>query len=371
MKVTAAVCIALFAIVVAAISILKHPVYTPDGIVYARFAARYAGDSQRDATLASRVFYERTPMMSKARYRDLVEVDPSVAFARSRVFVNRPLYPWLVAMLLPVAGFRALFLVNACAYVLFGLSLFWTLCAFRKPGFSLVLTIAALALPAVRAYAASDLTDMVSMVWFTLALGALLRLTRETRPSLLVLLALSSILLCLTRPTPYLVALPALALGLARRGWWPFIVTFAGVFTSAAVAAVTHAYGIVEQLRWVYDNEPVPPNSSFAAWYRSSLFHSVRNVVSTSIRSVVPLAIAAGAVYGMWRARTRAEMSVLVGALVACLLAVPFNPVPSSFERVLLLPLIPVFCAIVQLVGEDVAFARVHATARAVPEVPA
>jgi hypothetical protein len=41
-------------------------------------------------------------------------------------------------------------------------------------------------------------------------------------------------------------------------------------------------------------------------------------------------------------------MAVLVAAGIACLVAVPFNPVPSSFGRVVMLPLVPVFCAIAQ-----------------------
>jgi hypothetical protein len=47
-------------------------------------------------------------------------------------------------------------------------------------------------------------------------------------------------------------------------------------------------------------------------------------------------------------------MAVLAGAAIACAVAVPFNPVPSSFARVVLLPLIPVFCAIAQCAGEAV-----------------
>src|SRR5579884_2408480 len=119
MKLAAAAVVASLAIVLVLVSVLKHPVYTPDGIVYARFAARDAGYSERDATLAARAFYDHTAMMRDARYRALIDLDPSVAFARSRIFENRVLYPWIVSMALPASGFRALFLVNAAAYVAF------------------------------------------------------------------------------------------------------------------------------------------------------------------------------------------------------------------------------------------------------------
>lgn len=367
MRILGAVLVALFALIVAFASVLKHPVYTPDGIVYARFAARDAGYSERDATLAARAFYDHTAMMSNPRYRALIELDPSVSFARSKVFENRVLYPWVVGMALPLAGFRALFLVNAAAYVAFGLALFWMLLAFRGPALALGLTLIALALPLTRAIAASDLTDMVAMVWWAIALGALLRLARGTATrQMLAVLAVSSALLALTRPTPYLVVLPALALGIVRAMWTPLLASLAGVVAYGAVAAATHAYGVSEQLRWVYDHRPNATDASFSAWYRSSLFGSIRYVVVEGVRTIVPLLMTAAALYGLMRRATRAEMWVLAAAGVACLVAIPFNPVPSSFARVVLLPLIPVFCAIAQSVAEAM-LARTTAKAPAEP----
>lgn len=353
--------VALFAIAIALVSVLKHPTYTPDGIVYARFAARDAGYSERDATLAARAFYDHTAMMSNPRYRALIELDPSVSFAKSKVFENRVLYPWIVGMALGAAGFRALFLVNAAAYVAFGLALFWMLGAFKRPVFAFVLALLALALPVTRATASSDLTDMLAMVWWAFALGALLRLARETRPATLALLAISGVLLALTRPTPYLIVLPALAIGIVRASWAPLAASLGSVAAYAAVAAATHAYGISEQLHWVYAHRPAVTNESFRAWYESALFSSIRYVVAETVRTVVPLLMIAAAAYGLWRTRTRAEMAVLAAAGIACLIAVPFNPVPSSFERVLLLPLVPVFCAIAQCAGEALLVKRVPA----------
>jgi hypothetical protein len=355
MRALGAAAVALVAIILVFVSVLKHPAYTPDGIVYARFAARDAGYSERDATLGARAFYEHTAMMRNARYRTLIDLDPSVAFARSKIFENRLLYPWIVGMALPVAGFRALFLVNAAAYVAFGLALFWMLGAFRRDAVGLVLTIIVLALPLVRDAAASDLTDMPAMLWWTLALGALLRLARVPSASMLTLLAVSSALLALTRPTPYLVVLPALALGIVRAYWMPLAASLGGVAAYAIVAVLTHAYGVSEQLRWVYEHRPSASHLPFALWYRASLLGSVRYVIVETVRMVIPLVVIAGAIYGMLRANTRAQMAVLAAAAIACLVAVPFNPVPSSFGRVVLLPLIPVFCAIAQCAGEALA----------------
>lgn len=367
MRVLGAVLVALFAIVVVFASVLKHPTYTPDGIVYARFAARDAGYSERDATLSARAFYDHTAMMSNPRYRALIDLDPSVSFARSKVFANRVLYPWAVSLGLQAAGFRALFFVNAASYVAFGLALFWMLLAFRRPEIALVLSLIALVLPLTRSLAATDLTDMLAMVWWAMALGALLRLARASSPQTLVILAVSSALLALTRPTPYLVVLPALALGIVRGAWMPLAASFGGVVAFGVVAAQTHAYGIAEQLRWVYDHRPnATTNVPYSAWYRSALFDSIRYAVAETVRTIIPLAMIAAAVYGVSRRTSRAEMWVLILAAIACLIAIPFNPVPSSFARVIMLPLVPVFCGIAQCAVEAL-FANKMAKAPAAP----
>jgi hypothetical protein len=372
MRVLGAVLVALCAIAVVFFSVLKHPVYTPDGSVYARFAARDAGYSDRDATLAERAFYGHTPLMEDPRYREIIDLPPDVWFARSHVFINRILYPWVVGMSIGAAGLRGLFLVNAAAYAAFGVALYWMLLVFKRPVFAFALAIVALSLPQVRGAAESDLTDMLAMVWWVLALGALLRLARETRPAMLALLALSGVLLALTRPTPYLVVLPALAIGIVRASWAPLIASLGSVAAYAIVAFATHAYGVSEQLHWIYDHLPAATKASFSAWYRSAVFSSIRFVIVETVRTVVPLVMIAAAAFGLWRSWTRAEMAVLAAAAIACLIAVPFNPVPSSFARIILLPLIPVFCAIAQCAVEPLIEGRTaKAPVEPAPEIPA
>jgi 4-amino-4-deoxy-L-arabinose transferase-like glycosyltransferase len=348
MKIAGAAIVALIACVVVFASVMRHPQYTPDGIVYARFAARDAGQSERDATLTARAFYEGTSMMSNARYRDLIELDPSVSFARSKVFENRVLYPWLVGLLLPVSGFRALFIVSAVSYVAFGLALYWLLLTFGRPAFAVVFAAIALALPLTRSVAASDLTDMLAMVWWTLALGALLRWIREPKMALLLLLAVAAALLTLTRPTPYLILLPAIAAAALRRSWWPLLASCTAGVTFLFTAVATHAYGITEQLRWVYTHRPNNDAMPYAAWYSSALVQTLRAAAIGTVKSIVPLAAIVAALYGILRTQLRDEFVVLLVAAAACCIAIPFNPVPFALARVVALPLVPVFCAIAQ-----------------------
>ena len=340
--------VVLFALGALFASVLRHPQYTPDGIVYARFAARDAGAGERDATLQARAFYQTTPMMSVPRYRSLIDLDPSVSFSRSHIFENRVLYPALVAVLLPVSGFKALFVVSEVSYVLFGAALFWLLLAFGRPWLAALIAIIVLALPLTRTLAASDLTDMLSVVWWTLALAALLRLMRGQNAAMLAMLAVASALLTLTRPTPYLIFVPALAGALLRRMWAAFAAACAGVLAFAVVAVATHAYGAGEQLRWVYSHEPQTVGSSFAAWYRSSLLSTIRYTIVQAVRTVMPVVLVIAAIYAIVRMRVRDEMLVLLAAALACLIAIPFNPVPSAIGRVVVFPLLPVFAAIAQ-----------------------
>jgi hypothetical protein len=348
--------------------ILPHPRYTPDGIVYARFAARDAGYSERDATLAARAFYERdSEMMANPRYRALIELDPSIAFARSSVFENRVLYPWIVARFLPIAGFRALFLVSAGSYLAFAVVLFWLLSAFGRPWIAAMLSIAVLAFPMTQVLASSDLTDMLAAVWWTSALAALLRYVRQERSWLPAVLALASVLLTLTRPTPYLVVAPAIVAALLRRSWPLFAASCTGILTFAFVAATAHGYGIRDQLQWLYVHERGHSTASFSVWYGGALSATVRYVAVQCVRTFVPLAAIVAVVYAARHPRRRDEALILAVAALACLAALPFDPILADVPRVIGFPLLPVFCAILQC-GMDAALAEKRSMER--PNVP-
>jgi hypothetical protein len=293
--------------------------------------------------------------MQVPRYRDLVEIDPDAAFPASRIFENRVLYPWLVSLLLPVMGFHALFAISAIAYVAFGAALFWLLLAFGRPWIAVLLCVAALALPLTRQFAASDLTDMLAVLWWTLCLSALLRLMQRRSISLLFVLAVASILLTLTRPAPYLPIVPALAVTAFSGSWMVLIASCSGAAVFAALAFGTRAFNAGDELRWVYTHESQSTTLSFGAWYRTALEATARYTFVQALRTVVPALLLAAALYGATRTRLRAEMTVLLAAAVACVIAIPFNPVPSAIGRVVVFPLVPVFCAIVQCVVAAVA----------------
>lgn len=352
--------VVVFALFVLGADVLRSPRYTPDGAAYARFAARASGLSDRNAALSVRAFYERTPLMRDPRYRRLILLDPSVAFARSQIFANRLLYPWLVAALLPVAGFHAMLIVPAVSYLLFGLALFWLLAGFGRPWLAALLTIAALALPIVRELAASDLTDMLALMLWTVALALLLHGLRDRRPFWAIAFAVVSVLFVLTRPAPYMIVFPALAAALTSGAWAMFAASLASVAVFAAAAEATHAFGVREQLGWVYRHamEGSKVHPTWGVWYRGALTDSVRAALSAAVRAVIPILAVLAWFFTLRRRRVRDTTIVLGTAALTCLAGVPLNPVPDSLTRVVFLPLIPVICAIFACAAAIVPFGK-------------
>lgn len=344
MKTVVAALLLLFAALVGLWGPWRHHIYTPDGIVYARFAARDGGMSQRDATLAARRYYAHTPMVRNPRYRALVNLPVATAFARSQVFANRVLYPWLVGVMLRAgAGFSALFIVSLIAYVLFAPALFWLLSAVFPSWAAALISAGIVLLPPVRTIAASDLTDMLALALLTLCFAAMLHLVTRRPAWLLAVFALLATAFALTRPTPYLVILPALAVWAAagRRGFAVFCGALAAGVAYLADARAVGAFGLRRQLEWVYRHQPGGAHLAFAAWYRSSLVAASHAAAAQAVHTVLPIAAVLCALIALAARRTRAAGALVLGAAVAAAISVPLNPVASSLERVVWLPFIP------------------------------
>lgn len=332
--------------------ILQHPRYTPDGIVYARFAARDAGMSERDAVLTARHYYERPELLANPRYRALIEVPVDRAFAISAVFENRVLYPRVSSWLLPFAGMRALWIVSAICYVAFGLALFALVAAFAPAWVAALLAALVLALPSVRGLAESDLTDMMGLLWWTLALLSLARFVRSGAPAWGAGIVVATALLTLTRPVPFVVALASAVTAAAVWRWHAsrmravaaVALGASGLLVYAAIVLAHHGYLVGNQLQWVYDHDPRAHQVPFGVWYRGEIALTVRTEIVTAIRAIYPLPLLAAMGFAMFRRPSlRLPVGIALGGIVASLALIPFEPHSFDLPRVVNAPMVPCF----------------------------
>lgn len=332
--------------------ILQHPRYTPDGIVYARFAARDAGMSDRDAVLTARHYYERPELLGNPRYRELIEVPVDRAFAISAVFENRVLYPRVSSWLLPFAGMRALWIVSAVCYVAFGIALFALVATFAPAWISAALAALVLALPSVRGLAQSDLTDMMGLLWWTLALLCVARFVRSGAPLWGASIVAATALLTLTRPVPFVVALCAAVAAVVvwnvrsmrTRALVAAVLGASGLLVYAAIVFAHHGYLVGNQLQWVYDHDPRAHTLPFGAWYRGELALTVRTEIVTAIRAIYPIPLLAAMGFAILRRPSlRLPVGLALGGIVASLALIPFEPHSFDLPRVVNAPMLPCF----------------------------
>ena len=298
-------------------------------------AARDAGLSQEQAEAAVRQAYRRTPLEAVPRYRSLVEMPERDFRDYASVFSNRVLYPALSALFFRSLGVESLFVVSAVAYIAFGVSLVWLLSYFGRPIFAALLAIAALLLPLSRGLASNDLTDMLAAGFWTVALGAILRLMGKPRLRTVLVFAIACALFALTRPLPYLIVVPAVAASLLSRSWFIAAASFVSPLTYLGAAGFVHGYAI-------------GANESVRTWYLASLLTNARYIVAQAVKTLLPLLSVLFGGYALTKVAVRREVIVLAAAGFASLLSVFFNPAQWDIARVVAFPLVPVFAAIVQ-----------------------
>ena len=355
--------------------ILLHPRYTPDGIVYARFAAVDAGMNERDAVLTARRYYERPELLANPRYRELIEVPVSRAFAISTVFENRVLYPRVSSWLVPRTGMRALWIVSAACYVAFGLALFALVASFAPAWLAALLAALVLALPSVRTLAQSDLTDMMGLLWWTLALFCVGRFVRGGAAVWGAGIVAATGLLTLTRPVPFVVAAAAAVLAAilwaretARgRALIATLLGASGLAVYAAIVLAHHGYVVGNQLQWVYEHDPHAHQLPFGVWYRGEIALTLRTEIVTAIKAIYPIPLLAAMAFGLRRPALRLPVGLAFGGIVASLALIPFEPHSFDLARVVNVPMLPCFAlalgALLREVPVEVGSRRSHEVA--------
>lgn len=356
------------------------PTWTPDGYVYARMMLRDRGVSERNAHASALRFYLSTPVGKSARYRRFF-VDESLGMftAEAKPFAARVLYPYVASLLYPFAHFRALIIVSAVAYVLSGLAVCWMLLPLARTWSAALGAVLFLATPVIRVLALDAVTDMLAMLFWILALGAMLRFVAERRWVWLPIVALSCIAMTLTRPAPYLplgagVALMLVGLAQRRREYM-----FAGsAFAACAllawacyamVSAYTRTPSISVHLHWLYDRalsgwlyatpRALSPDErhSFALWYRHEVAYVTRGFVKDLLQAVYPAIAVIAAAAGFYLRRSGAAAPLFIGAVLAALAGIAGNPVETELPRLVVAPAVPAVVAGLALLLDAAPFA--------------
>ncbi|HEX3550196.1 MAG TPA: glycosyltransferase family 39 protein [Candidatus Elarobacter sp.] len=333
---------------------LRHDaqIWTSDSAIYLRMTLEDRGLSREAAKSQSDAFMAATPEGRNPEAAGFYTPSPPRYYAEQYgLFRSRPLYPRIAAALYGRVGPRGLELISVAAYVAASVLLYGILRLFVGPCAAAVGALAFATAPQVLAVAALPLTDELALLFWTAALGAMLRFGRSPDAPWLACVVVAALALTFTRPAAYLPVGAACGYLIAVRGdaerrRWAVALVVATLLVAAAFfvySAAIHGPGLTEQLDWQYrwqrDVNGFGAGGSFARWYVLAAGAAVGLLLTVGFykyAALLPLVLAG---YGATIAR-RDDLGLLLGGAVATLVAVLANPL--ELNRTVLLPLTPV-----------------------------
>lgn len=351
--------VALLAVLAIALAVggyrLRHDraMWSPDGPIYLRMALQDRGVAPDRALIdANRYALEDTTLGKDPQTRAFYGDDPPRFYrTQAGLFVSRPLYPALGALLLPRFGPFGLKIVSAVAYVAAAALMYALLLAFAPPWIA-ALGAAALALtPQVQDLAAAPLTDPLALAFWVAALLALFAYLRAPAPARLALLVVATALLAFTRPAILLPFGAALAAFVAAPRGSPAR-TAAGRAALGVIAVgvvyggytvLVHGPGAVTQVRWLYEWQRGLgegfSSHGFAGWWALSVAAAFAEELVVGIYKYNLLLTIALAAFGLLIVRRTTTAAVLIGAVAAALIGIVVSPLDVG--RAVSVPLMP------------------------------
>ena len=349
-------CVLLFSGCIAALDLhqSRHD-WFPDGAIYLRMTLQDRGMNANDARERTRQFVlgEFARGGRGNEYRRLYAEKPPDFYQRQfPLFVVRPIYPLLSALLYPAFGPFALKIVSALAFVLSAGTLFALLRLVSSPLLSALGTAAFSAEQIVLHTATMAGTDQLALLFWICALGAVIAYQRRPMTLALGAIGLASIALTLTRPAFFLPLGAAAGAYYAMRRAYPARVAFAPVVATlpAALAYVilglaVHGPSLFAQLSWQYWFSRASGDSSalhygILAWYGVTLAHGIGHAVLDGCRQLGGLFLVILAALGAQRHfRNGGTVRIAVCAVAASCFALLVNPI--DVDRPVLLPMSP------------------------------
>ena len=268
------------------------------------------------------------------------------------LFRNRPLYPWLSALLFPLLGPMALKAVSAAAYVFTVVVMYFVLLTITSPAGSTFGTLIFATQQVVLDTSTLALTDQLALLFWTCVLGATMAF--ERRPSTLTwtVICCASIALTLTRPAFFL------PLGAAFGAYWsmrrsfnlavalaPVVAGIPAVIMYLAYGAVVHGPSFIDQLNWQYTTQRslhgFGTDSGQVIWYIAAIGRGIADIVVLGGRELGGLTLVLIAGFGAMRAsRSNGAAWIAIMSGAVSMIALFVNPI--EVERPLILPLAPV-----------------------------
>ena len=352
--------IALLAVVAVALTVgayrLQHDraLWEPDGFIYLRMSLQDRGAPRDEALrIANGYALTATSAASDPESRGFYSDSPPAYYRdQAALFVTRPLYPALGAVLLPRLGPPALKVVSVAAYVGAAVVMYVLLLGFAPAWLAALGAIALALTPNVQNLAALPLTDELGLCFWIASLCTLLWYVREPSARHLALLVAATALLTFTRPAVYLPFGAALAVFLTagrgsalRTGAGRAVLAIGALGVIFAVYTVAvHGPGLATQLRWQYDWQVAThgrfANHGFAVWWALSVLAAAAQALVVDAYKNNALFTVVLALFGVLVAPRSLAVRAAAGAAAASLVAILVNPLEVS--RTVTVPLTPV-----------------------------
>jgi hypothetical protein len=334
-----AIALGLIAAVGIRLETIRNPRFDLDGYTYAIQAQVDKGIPYAAAREAARsVYRERLPALASQF---------NGAYPRWwALFQPRVVYPWLAAQLWPLARFNSLFLVSNAAYAISVALLYLLFLEFAPPGTAALLAVALALSPDYRQMGRSDLTDMTAFAFWCAALLGIIRFARFGDVLSFVVCAVATILMCSTRPIPYLPLVAVMALGafgaahrnraLVSRAGALFLITVVASLPPLSIALLAHAPGFSAMLAAERALSPTPLDS-LGHWYWHQVALTFAIATAAFATSVLgPIALAA-----FLATIKQVESWMLLGVLLSFIVSILLDPFADIVHRAVLLPILP------------------------------
>jgi hypothetical protein len=351
--------VALLAVLAIALAVgayrLRHDkaVWSPDGAIYLRMSLQDRGVPAGEALRQSNRFaLDETSLGRDPKTRAFYGDDPPEYYrTQAGLFVTRPLYPALGALLLPRFGPFGLKVISAVAFVAAAALMYLLLLEFAAPWLAALGALALALTPNVQDLAAAPLTDMTALAFWIGALGALFAFLRAPSPARLGLLIAATALLAVTRPAiflPFGAALGAFAVaprGSAARAaaGRAALAVFGVGAVYGAYTVVAHGPGIGTQLHWLYEWQRGLGEGfaarGFAGWWVLSVGAALAEELTVGIYKHNLLLTVLLAAFGLMLAWRTTTAGVVIGALIAGLATLLVTPL--DVDRAVSVPLTP------------------------------